>query len=194
VKLVPSAVALARQIHEDWEAHYRDWTMPGFRALAVNRFGTWLQQRPPRSPIRAAFRQLHLAMFRYVRNHYGIELPATTVVGRRVVIGHQGGIVIHGSAVIGDECVIRQNVTIGAASHARTSEAPKLGRRVQVGCGAVIVGAVTIGDDARLGPNVVVMADVPPRATVFVDRPRVVSMEPAPSGRELETYAGGGAG
>jgi serine O-acetyltransferase len=113
-------------------------------------------------------------MYRYVRNHYGIELPATTIVGRRVLIGHQSGIVIHGRAVIGDECVLRQNVTIGAAII--QDAAPTLGRRVQVGTGAVIVGGVTIGDDTRIGPNVVIMTDVPSGVTVFVDRPRRVCM------------------
>jgi serine O-acetyltransferase len=114
-------------------------------------------------------------MYRYVRNHYGIELPDTTIVGHRLVIAHQGGIVIHGRARIGNNCLIRHNVTIGAASHDRAWEAPRLGDRVQVGCGAVILGQVTIGDGARIGPNVVVMVNVPASATVFASSPRIIS-------------------
>ena len=189
--LARSLITLAHEIREDWEVNGRDWTLPGFRALAVHRVGTWLQQRPPRSPIRRVFRSLHLALFRYVRNHYGIELSSATVVGRRVVIGHQSGIVIHGKAVIGDECMIRQNVTIGAAAHVR-SEAPTLGRRVQVGAGAAILGAITIGDEARIGPNTVVMTDVPAGASVFVDRPRMLLMTAMTSNaREMEPQAAG---
>jgi serine O-acetyltransferase len=172
--------SLVRQIREEWEIHGRDWTQPGFRALAVYRFGVWLRREVRGGLFRAALSRLHRSMYRYVRNHYGIELPVTTVVGRRVVIGHQSGIVIHPRAVIGDECLIRQNVTIGAASHDRSSEAPKLGRGVHVGCGAAILGPVTIGDGARIGPNAVVTTDVPAGASVFVDAPRIILMKKAP--------------
>jgi serine acetyltransferase len=172
--------SLVRQIREEWEIHGRDWTQPGFRALAVYRFGVWLRREMRGGLFRAALSRLHRTMYRYVRNHYGIELPVTTVVGRRVVIGHQSGIVIHPKAVIGDECLIRQNVTIGAASHDRSFEAPKLGRGVQVGCGAAILGPVTIGDGARIGPNAVVTTDVPAGASVFVDVPRIILMKKAP--------------
>jgi serine O-acetyltransferase len=182
--------AMLRQIHEDWEVHFRDSSMPGFRALAMHRFGGWVQQESGRGfvrgPIRKALLRLHLMMFRYVRNHYGIELPLTTLVGRRVVIGHQSGIVIHPNAVIGDECALRQNVTIGALNAERALEAPRLGRGVQVGCGASILGSITIGDGARIGPNTVVMIDVPAGATVFVDAPRVIALTKGPVVGEYE--------
>ena len=61
--------------------------------------------------------------------------------------------------VIGDDCLIRQGVTIGAAT--KRHESPVLGDRVEVGAGAVIAGAITIGDDVVIGPNAVVMSDVP---------------------------------
>ena len=166
-------IELARQVREDWVAHYRDWTTPGFRAVALHRFGVWITKNVRSGVLRAVLFALYRMAYRYVRNHYGIELYYTTVVGRRFVIGHQGGIVIHPRAEIGDDCLIRQNVTIGAASHDRRREAPKLGQRVQVGSGAAILGNVTIGDDARIGPNAVVMNDVPAGATVFVPPYRI---------------------
>ena len=94
-------------IREDYEAHGRDATRPGFRAVAVHRFGTWrmgVKTRALRAPLSVAYR----AMYRAVRNWYGIELPYTVDLGRRVIFEHQHGIVIHGSAVIGDDCIIRQ--------------------------------------------------------------------------------------
>ncbi|MEP6958273.1 MAG: serine acetyltransferase, partial [Nitrospirota bacterium] len=109
---------------------------------------------------------LYRFMFRFIRNHYGIELPATTIVGRRFLIGHQHGIVIHPKAEFGDDCTIRQNVTIGQVDNVRKGGA-KFGHRVNIGVGAVIVGGITIGDDVRIGPNAVVMTDVPAGATVF---------------------------
>ncbi len=76
--------------------------------------------------------------------------------------------------MIGDESIIYQNVTIGALNGERVQEAPTLGRSVTVGCGAAVLGPVTIGDGARIGPNAVVMTDVPAGATVFVNPPRTI--------------------
>jgi len=193
---------LVLQLREDWRTHYFDWTQPGFRAVAAHRFGSWVDAESGkglvRGPIRSILRRLHLTMFRYVRNHYGIELPVTAIVGRRVLVGHQSGIVIHPHATIGDDCIIRQNVTIGALNTER-DEAPVVGRRVELGAGATILGPVTIGDGARIGPHSVVMTDVPPGATVFVNPPRMISFRSvAPantvaSAPALESQAAGAA-
>jgi serine O-acetyltransferase len=119
----------------------------------------------------------------YVRGHYGIELPPTTKVGRRVLIAHQSGIVIHSKADIGDDCLIRQNVTIGARSHKRWWEAPKLGNGVQVGCGAAILGDISVGDGVIIGANAVVMTDVPPGVLVVVQSPRIIVRQSCPDER-----------
>ncbi|WOB42377.1 serine acetyltransferase [Thermoleptolyngbya oregonensis NK1-22] len=153
-------LSLWQQIKEDWIAHGRDWTKPGFRAVAVHRFGVWRMSIEPKL-LRAPFSILYRAMFRHVRNVYGIELPYTVQLGRRVIIEHQGAIVIHGQTVIGDDSVIRQGVTMGNRYLDRPTEAPRLGKRVNVGAGAKILGAVTLGDDANVGANAVVLKDVP---------------------------------
>ena len=170
--------ALFSQIREDWDVHYRDWTRPGFRALAVQRFGAMLKDRK-RGLLWWLLNRLYLCMFRYIRNQYGIELPDTTIIGRRFRIGHQNGIVIHYDAQFGDDCVIRQNVTVGRLSERRKDRAAKFGNRVDIGAGAIIVGGVTIGDDVQIGPNAVVMTDVPAGATVFVAAPRMIQMRKA---------------
>jgi serine O-acetyltransferase len=82
-----------------------------------------------------------------------------------VVIEHQGAIVVHGHAEIGDGSRLRHGVTIGNRYVGRPGDAPRLGARVDVGAGAQILGDVTIGDDARIGANAVVLSDVPPGAT-----------------------------
>lgn len=179
-RLIPSLVG---QIREDWNLHSRDWTLPGFRAIAVYRLGHWIYVRREGILRNFAFR-FYLVMYRYVRNQYGIELPATASVGRRLRLGHQSGIVIHPHAEIGDDCLIRQNVTIGSATDRRFREAPKLGNRVQVGAGAVIVGKVTIGDDARIGPTAVVLTNVPAGASVFVAQPRIIQLAKRPAMKE----------
>jgi serine O-acetyltransferase len=166
-------LSLCKQILEDWQANGKDWTRPGFRAMAVHRFGTWRMRIRPRL-LRAPLSWLYHRLHRYIRNHYGIELHSTTVIGRRFRIGHQSGIVIHPNAQIGDDCVIRQNVTIGAPNLDRLDEAPVLGNRVEVGAGAVLLGKITIGDGVRIGPNTVVMTNVPAGATVFTNPGRIV--------------------
>jgi serine acetyltransferase len=148
---------------EDLRAHDNDYTRPGFRALLVHRFGNYRMhvKRPWRIPLTFLYRSL----FHYVRNHYSVEVPFSAKIGRRVVIEHQGGIVIHGCSVIGDECVIRQGVTMGNRHAGAPFAAPVLGKRVNVGAGAKLLGPVQIGDDAAIGANAVVLRDVPAGAT-----------------------------
>ena len=100
------APSLRAQIREDWIAHGRDWTLPGFRAVAVARFGVWRMNVRPKL-LRAPFSIIYRIMYRRVRNVYGIELPYSTKLGRNVVFEHQGAVVIHGCATIGDGCIIR---------------------------------------------------------------------------------------
>ncbi|MEM6552981.1 MAG: serine acetyltransferase [Planctomycetota bacterium] len=157
-------LSLWQRIKEDHAAHRRDWTRPGFRAVAVHRFGVW--RMGIRSKLlRAPFSLLYRALHRRVRNVYGIELPYSAKLGRRVVVEHQSGIVIHGNAVIGDDCVIRQGVTMGVRHESEPDQAPVLGQGVSVGAGAVIIGGITIGDGANIGANAVVLKDVPPGST-----------------------------
>jgi serine O-acetyltransferase len=111
--------------------------------------------------LRAPFSMLYRMLYRRCRNVYGIEVPYEAKIGRRVVIEHQHGIVIHGHCEIGDDCIIRQGCTLGNKTLDRPYDAPKLGKRVNVGAGAKILGAVTIGDDATVGANSVVLKDVP---------------------------------
>jgi serine acetyltransferase/GT2 family glycosyltransferase len=153
-------LGLWQQIQEDWQVHDRDWTRPGFRAIAIYRFGVWRMGVKPKL-LRAPLSVIYRFLFRYVRNIYGIELPYSARLGRRVIIEHQGGIVIHGSSELGDDCIIRQGVTLGNRYLDRPLEAPKLGRRVNVGAGAKILGNVVLGDDANVGANAVVLNDVP---------------------------------
>lgn len=153
-------IGLRALIAEDYRNHGRDWTRPGFRALAVHRFGVWrmgIRSRWLRAPLSLLYR----IGFRHCRNVYGIELPYSATVGRNVVIEHQGGIVVHGATVIGDGCIIRQNCTLGIRSLDALDAAPILGRNVNVGAGAAILGRVTIGDGAAIGANAVVLKDVP---------------------------------
>lgn len=157
-------------------AHGRDWTLPGFRAVAVYRFGVWRMGLRPKL-FRAPFSAVYRALFRFVRNFYGIELPYSAKVGRRVVIEHCGGIIVHGNSIIGDDCTLRQGVTLGNRHRTQPHDAPRLGARVDVGAGAKILGAVAIGDDAQIGANAVVLVDVPSGRTAVGIPARILRRE-----------------
>jgi hypothetical protein len=155
----PSIRGLWEQIHEDWVAHGKDWTKPGFRAVAVQRFGVWRMTISPLI-LRAPFSVIYRFLYRFVRNFYGIELSYTIKLGRRVIIEHQHGIIVHGNCIIGDDCIIRQGVTIGNRSLDNPYEAPQLGARVNIGAGAKILGKIRLGDDVNIGANAVVLTDI----------------------------------
>ena len=167
-------VSLREQWRSDWRAHGCDWTKPGFRAVAVHRFGVWRMTVQPKL-LRAPFSILYRMCYRHVRNVYGIDLPYSVKLGARVVIEHSGGIIIHGSSEIGDDCILRQGVTLGNRYMEKPLDAPRLGNRVNVGAGAKILGAITIGDEAQIGANAVVLCNVPANATAVGIPARILS-------------------
>lgn len=169
------SLSLREQLRDAWEAHGQDWRSPGFRAMAVHRYGRWAYGT--KRPWRRLTNGLYDLLAAYVKNHYGIEFPRTIIVGRGFNIGHQHGMVIHGQTVFGDDCTIHHNVTFGVGHLSRGTEAPRLGDRVFVSPGATILGSVTIGDDVHIGPNALVISDVPGGSTVFAAPGRVLQLK-----------------
>ena len=178
----PSGVGFWALVREDLKTHDGDWTVPGFRVLFVHRFGNW--RMSVRSPLlRAPLSWFYRLMHRKVRNKYGIELDFSTRVGRRVHIQHQSAIVINGYCEIGDGCIIRHSVTMGIRSLDDMTGAPTLGRGVDVGAGAVILGRITVGDGAQIGANAVVLQDVPPGAVAVGVPARIIERAASSAGR-----------
>ena len=93
----------------------------------------------------------------------GADIPINAAIGGGLLIPHPNGIVIHPHAKIGCNCLIFQQVTIGATSKG----IPTIGGHVDIGAGAKIIGPVHVGDHARIGANAVVREDVPAHG-VFV--------------------------
>jgi len=96
----------------------------------------------------------------------GIEIHPGATIGNRFFIDHGMGVVIGETAEIGDDCTLYHGVTLGGTSWERAKRHPTLGKNVVVGAGAKILGPITIGDNARVGSNSVVVKDVPAGATV----------------------------
>lgn len=103
-------------------------------------------------------------LMRYIRVIYSCDLPPQCILGQGVLLKHNGlGVVIHPKAVIGEYTQIYQNVSIAGRNNRGT---PIIGKRVFIGAGACILGGITIGDDAVIGANSVVIDDVPSNAVV----------------------------
>jgi serine O-acetyltransferase len=146
-------------IREDWRTHERQWTRQGLWVMVVYRFGNWrygIRSRALRLPFSILYKFLKLLSEILT----GIDLPCEAKLGRRFRIDHFGGIVISGDAVFGDDCVIRNGVTVGLR-HTGHRGAPVIGNRADIGAGAKVLGSIRIGDDVAIGANAVVITDVP---------------------------------
>ncbi|HUQ12031.1 MAG TPA: serine O-acetyltransferase [Steroidobacteraceae bacterium] len=110
-----------------------------------------------------------------------IEIHPGAKIGRRLFIDHGIGVVIGETAEIGDDVTLYQGVTLGGTSWAKGKRHPTLGNGVVVGAGAKILGPFTVGDNARVGSNAVVVREVPAGATVVGIPARVVAEQRAPS-------------
>jgi len=106
------------------------------------------------------FSFLYKLLFAFIQIVTGIELPCETKIGRRFKIEHFGGIIVSGDAVFGDDVLIRNGVTVGLRTTGRRGS-PFIGNRVDIGAGAKLLGGITVGDDAVIGANAVVIKDVP---------------------------------
>ncbi len=104
----------------------------------------------------------------------GVEIHPGARIGRRFFIDHGMGVIIGETTEIGDDCLLYQGVTLGGTGKERGKRHPTLGSRVVVGSGAKVLGALTIGDDVRVGANSVVLHNVPSSSTVVGIPGRVV--------------------
>ncbi|MGD8275817.1 MAG: serine acetyltransferase [Thiohalocapsa sp.] len=146
-------------VKEDWRTYEGDLQRHGFWVMLVYRFGRWrygIRNQWLRMPFSLLYKLLKLLS----QVLSGIDLPCETTVGRRFLIEHFSGIIISGDAVFGDDCVVRNGVTVGLLRrHERGS--PRIGNRVDIGAGAKVLGPISIGDDVLIGANAVVIRDVP---------------------------------
>ena len=141
-------------------------TYPGVHALINHRLAHKLWGANWRYPARL------LAFL--ARMFTGIEIHPGATIGRRFFIDHGTGVVIGETAEIGDDVTIYHGVTLGGTSWSRGKRHPSLGDGVVVGGGAMILGPVLIGANAKVGANSVVIEDVPEGRTVVGIPGRVV--------------------
>lgn len=139
---------------------------PGFHAVTAHRFIHALWKC--RIPVLPRF------LSNVVHTCTGIDIHPGATLGRGFFIDHGTGVVIGGTAIVGDNVTIYQGVTLGGTSLQRKKRHPTVGNNVTVGSGAAVLGDITVGDGAKIGANSVVVKDVPPNATVVGIPGRVV--------------------
>jgi serine O-acetyltransferase len=104
----------------------------------------------------------------------GIDIHPAARIGRRVFIDHGMGIVIGETATVGDGCILYKGVVLGGTSLERKVRHPQIGDNVVIGSNACILGAIHVGNHARIGSGSVVVTNVAPEATVVGVPARVI--------------------
>ncbi len=138
----------------------------GVHAVLWHRLAHWL------------FRHKCLFLARFVsqtsRFLTGIEIHPGATIGRGLLIDHGIGVVIGETAVIGDDCTIYQGVTLGGTGKEKGKRHPTIGNHVMIGAGAKVLGPFTVGDNAKIAANAVVLSEVPPDCTCVGVPARIV--------------------
>ncbi len=96
----------------------------------------------------------------------GIEIHPGAQIGRRFFVDHGMGVVIGETAIVGDDVLIYQGVTLGGTGLKNEKRHPTIGNNVVIGSGAKVLGNITVGDNSYIGSNAVVIKDVPANSTV----------------------------
>ncbi len=135
-----------------------EWQEPSFWAVTIYRFGQWSKRRKSKIAGRF-FRLIYLPLYAFITVLTGINLPPTAKIGAGLRIWHFGCIVLHPNVVIGNNCDIRHEVTVG--NRQEYSDVPIVGNNVNIGAGAKVLGRIKVGNNVMIGANAVVLRDVP---------------------------------
>ncbi len=139
---------------------------PGLHALVTHRFTHWLWGH--------GLKWLARWISHFSRWLTGIEIHPGATIGRRFFIDHGMGVVIGETAVIHDDCTLYHGVTLGGTSWNKGKRLPTLERGVVIGAGAKVLGPITLGVEAKVGSNAVVVRDVPAGATAVGIPARII--------------------
>lgn len=145
---------------------------PGFHAIVAHRF------IHPLYSVGVPLLPRFLAQV--TRFFTGVEIHPGAKLGKGVFIDHGMGVVIGETAEIGEGSTIYQGVTLGGTSLSHGKRHPTLGRNVTVGVNAAVLGAIKLGDNAKVGGGSVVVKDVPANATVVGVPARIVAQDGKP--------------
>ena len=168
-------VPLRELLAEDFATHDRRWLEPGFWAIAAHRVGSRIPSVKP-VPLRRSLDVAYHLLATGIDWVWGIKLPASTRIGRRLRIWHHGSIWLNARA-IGDDVHIRHDTTLGSVRMAdkdRPESLPVIEDGVDIGSGACVLGDVRLGKGSFVGANSVVVHEVPPGSVVFGVPARII--------------------
>jgi len=169
-------MAIFPNLRQDLKTYHGDWGAQGFWVMIVYRFGRW--RYTLKNPwLRKPCSLLYKFLYKVVQILTGIEFPCEVEIGKNFRIDHFSDIVVSGYARFGDNCIIRNGVTVGL-SHTADPVAPIIGDNVDIGAGAKILGGITVGDNVTIGANAVVIRDVPSNSVAVGVPARVISRGP----------------
>lgn len=138
----------------------------GVHAIIYHRIAHWLYKHK--------MQFLARCVSQWSRCWTGVEIHPAAKIGRRLVIDHGMGIVIGETAELGDDVLLYQGVTLGGTGKDKGKRHPTIGNNVMVGSGAKVLGPFTVGDNARIAANAVVLKEVPPNSTAVGVPARIV--------------------
>ena len=118
------------------------------------------------------FRKIIVLRYRFWSIVCQCEIDLRCSIGGGLLLTHPNGIVVHPDVVIGPNCLIFQQVTLGLGGS--IPGVPHIGGHVDIGAGAKILGGVTIGNHVRIGANAVVLSNVPEGATAVGVPARII--------------------
>lgn len=148
----------------------------GAQASLVYRFGHWLfTELNANNPIVKLFQILYFIPFRLTEILTGISLEPKANIGPGLYIGHFGCIIVGSGVTLGANCNISQGVTLGVDGRGENRGSPQIGDRVFIAPGAKVVGKITVGHDAVIGANCVVVRSLPERAVAVGIPANIVS-------------------
>lgn len=158
-------VRVWRAVREDVDAAIaRDPAAAGRTDVILNSPGLhaiWAYRVAHRFWLRPGWKWFARLLSTIARAVTGVEIHPGAQIGRRFFIDHGMGVVIGETSEVGDDVMLYHGVTLGGRSLAKVKRHPTVGDRVTIGAGARVLGALTIGDDAQIGANSVVVKDVP---------------------------------
>lgn len=148
-----------------------------FHCVAAYRFGQYASSLRSRDRVRGTIAVVaHRLVNRWITHIDHAEISHHARIGAGLLLMHRHGVLI-GPAIIGRNCVIHQNVTIGQRVAGGDQGVPQIGDNVWIGPGAVITGAITVGDGATISAGTVLSKDVPAACLVAGNPGRVVARD-----------------
>lgn len=151
---------------------------PGLHAIWLHRVANWLW--------RHRLRLLGRGLSQFARWLTGIEIHPGATLGPRLFIDHGMGVVIGETAEVGADVTIYHGVTLGGVSLSHGKRHPTIEDNVVIGAGAKVLGAITVGENSRIGANAVVVKDVEPEAVVVGVPGKVVKRKTHPTAVDLQ--------